>query len=106
LNQEESTAVFRIFQEALTNILRHSGATRVDVTMVEKGDAFVLTIRDNGRGITEDEKSGPSSIGLLGMRERAHLIGGEIEITGIEGEGTTVTVAIPIVSGGRPSGQQ
>jgi signal transduction histidine kinase len=97
LNQEQSTAVFRIFQEALTNILRHSGATRVEVTMVEKGYAFVLTIRDNGRGITEGQKSGPSSIGLLGMRERAHLIGGEIEITGIKGEGTMVTVRLPLL---------
>jgi PAS domain S-box-containing protein len=100
LNQEQSTAVFRIFQEALTNILRHSQATRVDVTMVEKGDVFILTIGDNGRGITEDQKSGPSSIGLLGMRERAHLIGGEIEITGIEREGTMVTVRVPLLAPG------
>jgi signal transduction histidine kinase len=100
LNQKQSTAVFRIFQEALTNILRHSRATRVDVTMVERGDAFVLTIRDNGRGITEEEKFGQASIGLLGMRERAHLIGGEIDITGIEGEGTTVTVRIPLLAPG------
>jgi PAS domain S-box-containing protein len=102
LNQEQSTAVFRIFQEALTNILRHAQATRVDVTMVEEAGALVLTIRDNGRGITEDEKSGQVAIGLLGMRERAHLIGGEIDITGVEGEGTTVTVRIPIVRAGRP----
>jgi signal transduction histidine kinase len=68
--------------------------------MVERDDAFVLTIRDNGRGITEEEKSGQASIGLLGMRERAHLIGGEIEITGIEGEGTTVTVRIPLLARG------
>jgi len=100
LNQEQSTAVFRIFQEALTNILRHSRATRVDVTMVEKDEAFVLTIRDDGRGITEDEKSGQSSIGLLGMRVRAHLIGGEIEITGIEREGTTVIVRLPLLAPG------
>ena len=100
LNQEQSTAVFRIFQEALTNVLRHSRATRVEVTMVERDDAFVLTIRDNGRGITEEEKSGQASIGLLGMRERAHLIGGEIEITGIAGEGTTVTVRIPLLAPG------
>jgi PAS domain S-box-containing protein len=96
LDHEQSTAVFRIFQESLTNVLRHSRATRVDVTMVEKDDAFVLTIRDNGRGITEGEKFAQSSIGLLGMRERAHLIGGEIEITGIEGKGTTVTVRLPL----------
>jgi signal transduction histidine kinase len=102
LNQEQSTAFFRIFQEALTNILRHAQATRVDVTMVEEDGAFVLTIRDNGRGITEDEKSSQLAIGLLGMRERAHLIGSEIDITGIEGEGTTVTVRLPVVLTGHP----
>ncbi len=96
LNQEQSTAVFRIFQEALTNILRHAQATRVDVTMVKEAGTLVLTIGDNGRGITEAEKSGQLSIGLLGMRERAHLIGGEIDITGVEGEGTAVTVRLPI----------
>jgi PAS domain S-box-containing protein len=96
LNQEQSTAVFRIFQEALTNILRHSRAAGVDVTIVEKDDTFVLTIKDDGRGITDSEKYGQSAIGLLGMRERAHLVGGEIEITGIEGAGTTVTVRLPL----------
>src|ERR1700716_626482 len=86
LNQEQSTAVFRILQEALTNILRHAQATRVDLTVVEEAGSFVLTIRDNGRGITEEEKSGQLSIGLLGMRERAHVSGGEIDIAGVEGE--------------------
>jgi PAS domain S-box-containing protein len=94
LNQEHSTALFRIFQEALTNILRHAKATRIDVSMVEEAGALVLTIKDNGRGITEDEKSGQLSIGLLGMRERAHLIGAGIDITGVEGEGTTVTIRL------------
>jgi signal transduction histidine kinase len=98
LSSLQSTALFRIFQEALTNILRHAQATTVDVTMVEKAGAFVLTISDNGRGITEDEKSGQLAIGLLGMRERAHLIGAEIDIAGIAGEGTTVTVRLPNLS--------
>ncbi|HEY0321205.1 MAG TPA: MEDS domain-containing protein [Pyrinomonadaceae bacterium] len=96
LNQEQSTAVFRIFQEALTNILRHAQATRVDVQMKEEAGEFVLTISDNGRGITEDEKAGSQSLGLLGMRERAHLIGGQINISGSEGQGTVITVRIPI----------
>jgi PAS domain S-box-containing protein len=95
LNQEQSTAVFRIFQEALTNILRHAQATRVDIAIKEEAGEFVLTISDNGRGITEDDKSRLQSLGLLGMRERAHLIGGEIDITGIEGQGTVVTVRVP-----------
>jgi len=97
LNQEQSTAVFRIFQETLRNILRHAQATRVDVTMVDEAGSLVLTIRDNGRGIKEGERSGPLSIGLLGMRERAHLIGAEIDIAGVEGKGTSVTLRLPMV---------
>jgi PAS domain S-box-containing protein len=96
LNQQQSTAVFRVFQEALTNILRHSQATRVDVTMKQEAGALVLTISDNGKGITEDEKSGQPSLGLLGMRERVHLVRGKIDITGIEGQGTVITVRVPI----------
>jgi PAS domain S-box-containing protein len=96
LSREQSTAVFRILQEALTNILRHAQATSVDITMKVEAGEFVLAITDNGRGITEDEKSGSQSLGLLGMRERAHLIGGEIAITGVEGKGTTLTVRIPV----------
>jgi two-component system sensor histidine kinase/response regulator len=98
LNPVQSTAVFRIFQEALTNVLRHARATRVDVTMVEDTGVFVLMIGDNGRGITEGERSGELSIGLLGMRERAYLIGGEIDVSGVEGEGTTVTLRLPLAA--------
>jgi PAS domain S-box-containing protein len=96
LSQNQSTAFFRIFQEALTNVLRHARATSVDVTIEEKGGEIVLTIRDNGRGITEDEKSGSQSLGLLGMRERAYLVGGEVDINGVEGKGTVVTVRVPL----------
>jgi PAS domain S-box-containing protein len=97
LNPTQSTAVFRIFQEALTNVLRHARATRVDVTVAVDTGMFVLMIGDNGRGITESEQTDERSIGLLGMRERAHLIGGEIDVSGIEGEGTTVILRLPIV---------
>jgi PAS domain S-box-containing protein len=95
LNQEESTAVFRIFQEALTNILRHAQATRVDIVMKEEAGEFVLSVSDNGKGITEDDKSRLQSLGLLGMCERAHLIGAEIDIIGVEAQGTVVTVRVP-----------
>jgi signal transduction histidine kinase len=97
VDQEQSTAIFRIMQEALTNVLRHAHATRVDVTLEEEGAALVLTIRDNGRGITDDEQSGPHTLGLLGMRERAYLIEGRVDITGVEGQGTTVTLRVPRV---------
>jgi PAS domain S-box-containing protein len=96
LSQEQSTAVFRIFQESLTNIIRHAQATHVEVRIMRDDGNFVLTVTDNGRGISDEEKSGPHSLGLLGMRERAHLIGGEIDITGTPGIGTEVTVRVPI----------
>lgn len=96
LNREHSTTIFRIFQEALTNILRHAQASRVEISAREEADHFVLIISDNGRGITEAEMSAPQSLGLLGMRERAALVGGEIEIKGETGRGTVVTVRIPI----------
>ncbi|HJQ23666.1 MAG TPA: PAS domain S-box protein [Blastocatellia bacterium] len=94
-NHEQSTAIFRIVQEALTNVLRHAQATRVDIKIRHEGDLCVLTIRDNGRGITEAEKSGPQALGLLGMRERTHLLGGEIRIEGAEDRGTMITVRVP-----------
>ena len=94
LNREQATAVFRILQEALTNILRHAHAMRVEIDIIVEADDFVMTVSDNGRGITEDEKSGLQSLGLLGMRERAHLIGGEIDITGVEGQGTVVALRV------------
>jgi PAS domain S-box-containing protein len=95
LSDEKSTAAFRILQEALTNVLRHAQATRVDIRVSEETGYFVLSIRDNGRGITEAEKSEQGSLGILGMRERAHLVGGEIDIKGVEGQGTEVIVRVP-----------
>jgi PAS domain S-box-containing protein len=96
LGAEQSTAVFRIFQEALTNILRHARATRVQIATEEMGGAVVLTVRDNGKGITEAEKSGRPSLGILEMQERAHLVGGTINIAGMEGKGTTVILRVPV----------
>jgi signal transduction histidine kinase len=77
-------------------ILRHAQATRVDITISEKSGYFVLVVGDNGKGITQKEKSEQQSLGILGMRERAHLIGAEIHIKGLEGKGTVVTVRVPI----------
>ncbi len=96
LNDEQSTAVFRILQEALTNVLRHAQATRVDIKINKEKGHFVLSVSDNGKGITNDEKLDQHSLGILGMRERAHLIGGEIEIKGEKGKGTVVVVRVPI----------
>jgi len=96
LNREQSTTVFRIFQEAMTNVLRHARATKVNIIIEEDEGEIVLEIRDNGRGITETERLGVHSLGLLGMRERAHSIGGKVEINGIAGKGTVLVVRLPI----------
>jgi signal transduction histidine kinase len=96
LGDRESTAVFRIFQEALTNILRHAQATQVTVEMSAENGGFSLTVSDNGRGITEDEKLSRSSLGILGMQERAHLIGGRVDIDGEKEAGTRLHVCIPL----------
>ncbi|HEY7095089.1 MAG TPA: response regulator [Terriglobales bacterium] len=99
LNRDQSTAVFRIFQEALTNILRHAKAKTVEIVIRELGGEFVLVVQDDGRGMRTDENSAHSSIGILGMQERAHLVGGNVGIAPGHGGGTTVTVRIPICDG-------
>ncbi|HYY93142.1 MAG TPA: response regulator [Pyrinomonadaceae bacterium] len=96
LSAEKSTAVFRIFQEILTNVARHAQASLVNVRMEERGGCLILEVSDNGRGIKEEEVAAATSIGLLGMRERAMIFGGRVEVTGDEGRGTTVTVRIPL----------
>lgn len=90
-----NTAFFRIFQETLTNVMRHANATRVEVHSTEQDGNLILTIRDNGRGITQAEMNDTRSIGILGMGERAALLGGEVELRGEPGKGTIVTVKIP-----------
>ena len=95
LDREQGTVVFRIFQEAMTNVLRHSRATKVNVIIEEEDGELLLEVSDNGRGISEFEKRGALSLGLLGMRERAHSIGGTIEIIGAAGRGTRLIVRLP-----------
>jgi PAS domain S-box-containing protein len=96
LDKERSTAIFRIFQEALTNVVRHANATRINISLKEKADNIILTVRDNGEGIKESEISNANSLGLLGMRERAILLGGVIKISAAPGKGTKVTLRIPL----------
>ena len=98
MSPEHATALFRILQEALTNILRYAQATQVTITLAEEAGAYVLEVRDNGRGITEAERTGSRSLGLLGMRERAQLIGGTLDLTGLAGKGTVLTVRMPLAS--------
>jgi len=96
---DRSIAVFRILQEALTNVARHAGASRVAVALRRDDDHLVLEVTDNGRGITEEQRSGLRAFGLLGMRERAMAFGGEIQVAGSQGAGTTVTLTIPLKMG-------
>jgi signal transduction histidine kinase len=96
LPSELGTALFRISQEALSNVARHARATRANIRLHQEAEHVVLTVTDNGRGITDQEIHNPTSLGLLGMRERAILLGGEVSVMGRAGDGTTVTVRIPL----------
>ena len=94
-----STAIFRIVQEALTNVLRHAAASRVKVSLEKKGHNLIAEVRDNGIGIAEGRIIGSKSFGLTGIRERVRLLGGEAVIRGIPGKGTLVRVTIPYGEG-------
>ena len=96
LEQDRSTAVFRILQEALTNVARHAGATRVEVSLSERNGRLVLEIADDGKGISARQFSNRKAFGLMGMRERAAFLGGELQISGEPGQGTRVTLSIPL----------
>lgn len=98
LDSARSTAIFRIFQEALTNVARHAKATKVKATLREKTSKIVLRIRDNGKGIEKNQIDSPKAFGIMGMRERARALGGKVEITGSPGRGTTVAVSIPLTN--------
>jgi PAS domain S-box-containing protein len=95
LDRDRATAVFRIFQEALTNVARHARAARVTVTASGSARQLVLRIRDDGGGFDPREAAARRSLGLLGMQERAALFGGSVEVASRRGQGTTVTVRIP-----------
>jgi two-component system sensor histidine kinase UhpB len=96
LSRERATAVFRILQEILTNVLRHARAANLHVKLRRSKHYFELEVKDDGQGITENQRMNAQSLGLLGMKERALLVGGEVRITGKEGGGTTVVVRVPL----------
>ncbi len=98
LDRDRSTVLFRIFQELLTNVTRHADATKVRVSLIEEADKIVLTLEDNGRGITREQISDPRSFGLLGIRERVRSWQGEFRINGIPGKGTTAVISIPLIN--------
>ena len=98
LEPSHSVGVFRIFQEALTNIMRHANASRVDVKILQNDLAVILDVEDNGCGINSSSITDKKSLGLLGMKERAVLFGGDVFITGEKGIGTKVMLSIPLKS--------
>jgi two-component system sensor histidine kinase UhpB len=95
INSDCATALFRIFQEALTNVARHSQATRVEIDLKEGKDTVRLTIIDNGRGISDDEIHSPKSLGIIGMRERLRPFNGKLRMKGQPQKGTTTVITIP-----------
>lgn len=98
LDQERSTALFRIYQETLTNIIRHAKADTVRIQCRRTSDSVELTVADNGCGVDPEKISDPHSLGLVGIRERALACGGEVTIAGPPGEGTTVIARLPLVA--------
>jgi PAS domain S-box-containing protein len=97
ISADAATAVFRILQEALTNVARHAGATRACVTVEEDHRGWlVLQVQDNGRGISPKALQQTQSLGLVGMRERVNLLGGELNIAGEPGKGTTLIIRVPM----------
>lgn len=95
-DQEQATAIFRVFQETLTNVARHSQATLVEVQLELREGAFRLQVRDNGRGFDQADALTKHSLGILGMRERVELLGGGFDVDSVIGGGTTVTVIVPL----------
>jgi PAS domain S-box-containing protein len=91
-----STVLYRVFREALTNILRHAHAEQIFVRLSQRMGSVILTIRDDGRGITKKELKGTSSLGLVGIRERIRMVGGTLTIEGKTGSGTMLSMEVPL----------
>jgi PAS domain S-box-containing protein len=98
ISPERATAIFRIFQETLTNITRHADATEVRVRLARENHSLILDVQDNGVGVSEEQLSAGESLGILGMRERALLLGGEFLVSGAPNQGTRVQVRVPLSS--------
>jgi len=100
LDREQATAVYRVYQEALTNVVRHARASKVRIGLESKEDWFIMEIEDDGIGIPRQAVDCPSSFGLIGMRERVRSLGGRMTISGTPREGTRISVEIPIREAG------
>jgi len=98
LSQEVSIQLFRIVQEALTNIARHAEATQISLELIQDKVSVVLILKDNGKGITNEEIQDSHSFGIIGMRERVRTLGGEFFISGSKGKGTMLNIHIPQIT--------
>jgi len=96
LDKEKSTAIFRIFQEALTNVARHANADRISIILRHESGQLILEVTDNGQGIRKSQIDDSRSLGILGMKERALVLGGIVTINGVPGKGTNVKVELPL----------
>ena len=88
LPESVATTIFRICQEALTNVARHSGATEVEIALEQDGAEITFQVEDNGRGVTKDDLAPSRSLGILSMEERARMSNGKVEVAGLPGRGT------------------
>jgi signal transduction histidine kinase len=91
-----STGLFRIFQESLTNVARHANATEIVASITRTNNKIILEIKDNGKGFDVSTISHKRTLGLLGMKERTMIMGGEYKILSEKGNGTTVVVSVPL----------
>jgi PAS domain S-box-containing protein len=96
LDTDRSTAIFRIFQESLTNVARHAHATRVEARLRRENDRIIFQVFDNGTGFDPEVAKARKSLGLIGMQERALLLNGDFKTEGMPGSGTTMTLTIPL----------
>ena len=96
LDTDRSTAIFRIFQESLTNVARHAHATRVEACLRRESDRIIFQVFDNGTGFDPEVAKASKSLGLVGMQERALLLNGDFKTEGVPGSGTTMTLTIPL----------
>jgi PAS domain S-box-containing protein len=96
LQEPHATAVFRMLQESLTNVARHAQATLVEIALARTDAEVRLSVRDNGRGFAPADPRKPNSYGLMGLRERAYMLGGDLTIDSASGRGTTIIVWIPV----------
>jgi len=96
LDSDRSTAIFRIFQESLTNVARHAHATRVEARLQQENDRLIFKVFDNGTGFDPEVAKAGKSLGLIGMQERALLLNGEFKTEGAPSAGTTMTLTIPL----------